>query len=825
MSDNVNNKIREPVAFFAHGTTVADSTVRRQPENIDALTEPFGVGKSSRKIDGKDKATGRTLFADDIMLPNMLHAKIKRSSKAHARIVAIDTQEALQIPGVYAVIVGEDMPHKYGVIPWTRDENALCVGKVRYIGDAVAAVAAIDEETANLAVKKIRVTYEDLPAILDVETAAQTGNDAESKVNEFAKVGNITKNVDLSFGDVEGKLAAAHVVVDGDFYFQGTTHAAIEPQCAIGDYHASGVLTVYSATQVPHYLHRDLADVLHLPMNRVRVIQPAVGGAFGGKSEAFDLEFVVGLLSMRTGRPVKCLYTREEVFYAHRGRHPMQMHFTTAADAAGKITAVKSKIDIDGGAYASFGMITAFYAGQLLTGPVGFESYAFSATRYYTNKPACGPKRGHGSVQPRFAFEIQMDILAEKLGVDPIELRKRNFAGDGATLINGQKLGSSGLLECLDAVAQASDWYARRGKLPRGRGLGVAVSMYISGTNYPVYPNDMPQSGVQIKLDRSGRVTVFSGASDIGQGSNSVLATIACEELGVQLEDVRVVASDTDLTPVDLGAYSSRVTMMMGHAAQEAARTLRTQVQEATARIWNQPKIDGKPNKAYAITEGTCTPNDVILANGTAFYRQDTSLRIELARAFQYAEAHFGTLGATGGYRTMPRGGDYRGGTIGASPAYSCTAHIADVSVDEQTGKIHINKIWVAHDCGRALNPMLVQGQIEGSTYMGMAEVAMENMLYGENPARRGMLVGPSLLDYRIPTTLDTPAIEAHIVEKPDPNGPYGAKEAGEGPLHSTIPAIANAIYDAVGIRLQHLPFTPKVVLDALRAQKSTAGE
>jgi 4-hydroxybenzoyl-CoA reductase subunit alpha len=338
--------------------------------------------------------------------------------------------------------------------------------------------------------------------------------------------------------------------------------------------------------------------------------------------------------------------------------------------------------------------------------------------------------------------------------------------------------------------------------------------MYISGTNYPIYPNEMPQSGVQVKLDRSGRVTMFSGASDIGQGSDTVLVAIACEELGVKPEHVRVVSSDTDLTPVDLGAYSSRVTLMMGHAALEACRILREQIQDAVAASWQ------------------CARDEVLLGHGKAWLKFDTTKTMPVAEAFRLAEAREGTLGSTGGYRTSQRGGDYRGGTIGASPAYSATAHVAEVRVDEETGRIDVVKIWVAHDCGKALNPVLVEGQIEGSTYMGMAEVWMENMLYGQDavgvPApsvkqRAGLLVGPSLLDYRIPTSVDTPALEALIVEKPDGNGPYGAKEAGEGPLHSTIPAVANAVYDAVGIRLKELPFTPAKVLAALREKRATS--
>jgi CO/xanthine dehydrogenase Mo-binding subunit len=411
-------------------------------------------------------------------------------------------------------------------------------------------------------------------------------------------------------------------------------------------------------------------------------------------------------------------------------------------------------------------------------------------------------------VQPRFAFEVCVDRIARQLQVDPIDLRRRNFAGSDVTLVNGLRLGSNGLLQALDAVEAASDWKRRWGRLPRGRGLGVACSLYISGTNYPIHPDDLPQSAVTVKLDRSGRVTVFSGASDIGQGVGSALVAIAMEELGVDDAAIAVVLADSDLTPVDLGAYSSRGTLMVGHAALEACRTLRERVQDAVAAVWQ------------------CGRDDVLLGHGRVWRRDDTAVSLSTAAAFALAETRYGTLTATGSYRTTARGGDYRGGTIGASPAYSATAHVAEVEVDEGTGRVTIVKVWVAHDCGRALNPTLVEGQIEGSTYMGLGEVVLEDMRYGDG-VRAGMLVGPSLLDYRLPTMLDTPPIEAQVVEAPDDNGPYGAKEAGEGPLHSAIPAVANAIHDAVGIRLNTLPFTPARVLAALRARRAplTTGE
>jgi 4-hydroxybenzoyl-CoA reductase subunit alpha len=773
----------------------------------DLVEREFAViGRRLLRTDGLDKATGRAVYTDDIALPGMLHGRILRSPHAHARILSIDTSEAEAMDGVRAVITGRDMPEKYCIIPWTRDEEALCVDKVRFIGDAVAAVAAIDEDTAIRALDAIKVLYEPLEAFFDPRDALEPDDGAEPihPPKKDGHNGNITKVVKLAFNDVDGEMEASEVRVDGDYYFEGTTHAPIEPHCAIGYMDPGGKLTVWSSTQVPHYLHRELARVLDLDVARIRVIQPAVGGAFGGKSEPFDLEFCVAKLAQKTGRPVKILYTREEVFYSHRGRHPMRMSCRLGADREGRIRSVDHQILLDGGAYASFGLVTAYYAGQLLTAPYEFGAYRFNSTRVYTNKPPCGPKRGHGSVQPRFAFEVQLDKLARELGIDPIELRRRNLLGRDVRTINELRVQSNGFPECLDAVERASGWKERWGKLPRGQGLGVAGSCYISGTNYPIYPNDMPQSSVQMQVERSGRVTVWSGASEIGQGSDSMVAYIAAEELGVPLEYVRVVSADTDQVPVDLGAYSSRETFMVGNAAVHAARQLREKVVDAVAAAWDAPH------------------KRVGLAGGWAFDLADTARKMPIAEAFNLAEAKHGTLGSTGWYDTPKHvHGEYRGGTIGASPAYSFTAHVAEVEVDEETGFVEVRNIWAAHDCGRALNPVLVEGQIEGSVYMGYAEALMEEQVFkSDREGKAGLHNGPSLLDYRMPTSLDTPDLHALIVESIDPEGPYGAKEAGEGPLHPVIPAIANAIYDAVGVRLDSLPFSPPRVWRALQAAR-----
>lgn len=775
------------------------------------------IGKRHRKVDGIDRVTGAAQYTDDITLPRMLHAKILRSIHAHAKILAIDTSEAEKIPGVIGIVLGHEMPTSYGVIPWTPDEQALAEKKVRYIGDAIAAVAATSEDIANRALAAIEVSYEVLPALVSPQAAL---DQPQNKIHEENKQGNISKHVRLEFGDVKEKLEKADLVVEGHYYFHGSTHAPIEPHCAVAKYEANGLLTVWSATQVPHYLHRELSKVLGLPTHQIRVIQPAIGGAFGGKSEPFDLEFCVAKLAIKTGRPVKILYTREEVFLAHRGRHPFDMHYRTGFDKEGNILAVDAKSIIDGGAYSSFGLVTTYYSGQLLASPYKFETYRFDSTRVYTNKPACGPKRGHGSVQPRFALEIQLDKAACSLGIDPIELRRRNFLGENTVTVNGFHVGSNGFLECLELVENASKWQERRGKLPRGRGLGVAGSTYISGTNYCIYPTELPQSAVQICLDRSGRVRVFAGTSDIGQGSSTMLAVLVADELGVELEDIRVVAADTDLCPVDLGSYSSRVTLMAGNACLMAARDLSQKIRSVIAKKWE------------------CHPRQIVLAQRRAQRIDDPSVFMPIKEAFILAESELGTLGSVGHYNTPKTQvhGEYRGGTIGASPAYSFTAHIAEVSVDEETGDVTVVKVWAAHDCGRALSPVLVEGQIEGAVYMGVAEALLEHHhvmpsrtvdakgRQSAGPPVDGLLYASSLLDYRLPTSLDTPDIDALIVEKPDPRGPHGAKEAGEGPLHPVLPAIANAIFDAVGVRIDELPISPAKILTALRQQRSTKG-
>ena len=749
------------------------------------------VGRRLPKVNAWAHLTGTALYADDIRLPRMLHGRLLRSTQPHARIKRLDVSRALAHPGVVAVVTGADMPEKMGIMPSTQDETALAVDKVRYVGEPVAAVAALDEDTAYEALSLIDVDYEPLEPILTIEEAL--GRE-DVKIHEESRRANVFKEVHLAFGDLDAGFAAADLIRDDWSFFEGNTHAPIETHSCVASYDGNGKLTLWTATQVPHYVHRELEKVLKLPRSQIRVIATPNGGAFGGKSDPFGHEFSAALLSMRTKRPVKFTLDREEVFYAHRGRHPVKMHLRTGVKKDGEITAVHFQSYLDGGAYASYGIATTYYTGALMTVTYRIPVYKFDGVRVYTNKPPCGPKRGHGTTQPRYAFECQLDKIATELGLDPIEYRLRVLQPANSRTVNDLRVTTMGLGECLTAVRKATGWDAKREDLPKGKGIGVAGSAYISGAGLPIYWNPLPHSGAEIRIDRGGGVTVMCGTAEIGQGSDNMLASVAAEALGVLPEDVHVVSGDTSLAPVDLGSYSSRVTMMAGNAVKEAALKLRALVVEAASEQLGVP------------VERLAT------AYRRVYDLRDTENFLSFIEAANLAEGKHGTLVAAGSYKPPPGiGGSYKGAGVGPTPAYSYQASVAEVSVDLETGTLTVEKITTAHDCGRALNPANVEGQIEGSAYMGYGEAIVEEQIF-----RGGLHRKPSLLDYKLPTSLDTPELEAIIIETNDSEGPFGAKEAGEGPLNSVIPAIANAVYDAIGVRFDETPITADKILDAL---------
>ena len=757
------------------------------------------IGKARRRVDGRAKVTGQTRFADDVVLPRMLHMKLLRSPHPHALIESIEVDKAKNHPGVHLVLTGKDFPVTFGILPITQDEYPLAPEHVRYVGDPVAAVVAKDEQTATEALDLIEVRYKVLDTISNPEEALAK---AEPRIHAYSERGNIHRLQAFEFASERDATSAAiaksdHVFEDL-FFYEGNTHLAIEQHATVAALDGDGKLTLWSSTQVPHYVHRCLARVLQIPASHIRVIATPNGGGFGGKCDVCNHEMVAGKAAVVLGRPVKICLNREEVFYMHRGRHPVLMKFRTGVTKDGKLTGMHLQTLVDGGGYGSYGVASTFYTGALQTVTYELPRYKFEAARVFTNKPPCGPKRGHGTPQPRFGQEIQLDKIAEKLGRDPADLRLGMIVKPDSLTANWLRIGSIGLEECIRQVVERSGWKQKFRKLPQGRGVGIACGSYLCGAGLPIYWNRMPQTGVQLLLDRSGQVTVFCGATEIGQGSDDVLAAIVAEVLGIDPFEIRCVTGDTGITPVDLGSYSSRVTVMMGNAAIQAAEKIKTMIADAAAE---QLEV---------------APDRLSFAGGTVAFENKS---LTFAEAVRFAEEKFGTLGAVGSYKPPRSPGRYKGAGVGPSPAYSYTACVVEAEVDPKTGWITIPKIWIAHDIGRTINPVLARGQVEGSVYMGLSEALMEEQTFRRLPPKlSGALVHkiPSLLEYKSLTSLDMPEVDTVLIEDPDPNCPFGAKEAGQGPLLPVMPAVANAIYDAVGVRIDELPITPDKVLRAL---------
>src|SRR5437870_8158361 len=552
------------------------------------------IGKPIAMVDAAGKTTGAGKYTDDLSLPGMLFGKTLHSPYPHAHIKGIDTTRAEKLDGVVAVATGKDAPNPYGILPVGHDEHALAVDKVRYVGDNVACIAAVDEATAEQALELIDVEYELLPGYFDPEESMK----AQTDLIHDNKPHNIEKDYHHVFGDPDKALAEADCVMEGRFIANEVTHAAMEPHSTLAAFEIDsqtgkpGRLTVWSSTQVPYYLQHKLSLVLEMPMSQIRVIKPLVGGGFGGKSEVIPLEIIAGVAARKAKAPVKITYTREEVFWAHRGRPRTIIDLKTGVNNAGRITAVKARVVQDGGAYCSYGVVTILYSGALLGALYDIPNIQYDGYRVLTNKPACGAMRGHGTVNVRFAFESQLDEISAKLGIDPAEMRRRNLLKPPCVTINGLRVQSYGLPECIEQVVGRSGWKQRKGKLGKGRGLGLGCSHYVSGAANSIIRSDMPHSTVNIKIDRDGGVVVYTGASEIGQGSDTMTAQIAAEVLGCFLSRVKVVAADTDLTPIDIGSYSSRVTFMAGNATLRAAEEVKKQIASAAAR-----KIDCNPEE------------------------------------------------------------------------------------------------------------------------------------------------------------------------------------------------------------------------------------
>jgi len=801
------------------------------------------IGRPTAMIDAAEKTTGVGKYTDDLSVPGMLTGKILHSPYPHALIKSIDTSRAENCDGVVAVVVGKDAPNPYGILPVGHDEYALALDKVRYVGDNVACVVAVSESIAENALESIAVEYELLPAYFDPEESMR----AQTNLIHGSKPGNLEKDYHHVFGNPDQGFAEADQIAEARFIANEVTHAAMEPHSTLASFELDphtgkpGRLTVWSSTQVPYYLQHKLSLVLEMPMSQIRVIKPLVGGGFGGKSEVIPIEIIAAIAARKAQAPVKITYTREEVFWAHRGRPRTIIDLKTGVKTDGRITAVKARVVQDGGAYCSYGVVTILYSGALLGALYDIPNIQYDGYRVLTNKPACGAMRGHGTVNVRFAFESQLDELATKIGMDPAEIRQRNLLQPPCITVNGLRVQSYGLPECIEKTVERSGWKQRKGKMPKGRGLGIACSHYVSGAANSIIRSDMPHSTVNIKIDRDGGVVVYTGASEIGQGSDTMTAQVAAEVLGCSLPRVRVIAADTDLTPIDIGSYSSRVTFMAGNATLRAAREVKKLIAAAAAQkmicgaddlIFRDDLVFKKGTRDTTVKKALADEVDLTQAGASVSGRVEGQI---LRRSLQqkrneegpkdwmtFEEAvvaaidFHGALTGTGSYAPPQeaRGGKHKGAGVGPSPAYSYSAQVAEVSVDEETGEVTVHKVWAAHDCGRALNPVSVEGQIIGSVWMGMGQALTEEMVWKD-----GMLMNPGLLEYRSPSSVESPEVEPIIVESIDPEGPFGAKECSEGSLAATIPAIANAIYDAVGVRLHESPFTPERVLAAVRAK------
>ena len=801
------------------------------------------IGKPVALVDSAGKTTGQGKYADDLSMPGMLIGKILHSHLPHAKIKKIDFSRALELEGVVTVVIGKDAPNTYGILPVGHDETALAVDKVRYVGDNVACVVAETESIAEAALELIDVEYEPLPAWFDPEDSMK----ATANFIHEQRPGNLEKDYHHSFGDPDAGFAQADVVLENRYIANEVTHAAMEPHCTLASFEfdpqtgLEGRLTVQSSTQVPYYLQHKLSIVLDMPMSQIRVIKPLVGGGFGGKSEIIPLEIIAAVAARKAKAPVKITYTREEVFLAHRGRPRTIIDLKTGIKNDGSITAVAAKVIQDGGAYCSYGVVTILYSGALLGALYDIPNIKFDGYRVLTNKPACGAMRGHGTVNVRFAFESQLDELAQKIGMDPLAVRRKNLLKPPCITVNGLRVQSYGLPECIDIVARESKWNEKKGKAGKARGFGMACSHYVSGAASSIIRSDMPHSTVNIKIDRDGGVVVYTGASDIGQGSDTMVAQIAAEVLGCKLGRVKVVAADTDLTPVDIGSYSSRVTFMNGNATLRAAEEIKRKIVAAASRkmacapedvIMREDVVykKGMSPQTSSLLERVLGKKDdaptvaghvegQILRGSVQQKRKEEGPKDKLSfeEAVTAAMDNTGALTGSGSYAPPQeaKGGKHKGGGVGPSPAYSYSAQGADVTVDEETGEVTVNKIWAAHDCGRALNPVSVEGQVIGSVWMGLGQALQEEFVWKD-----GLLMNAGMLEYKSPTATESPEIESFIVESIDPEGPFGAKEASEGSLAAAIPAIANAIYDAVGVRLRESPFTPERVLAAIRAKQ-----
>jgi xanthine dehydrogenase molybdenum-binding subunit len=789
-----------------------------QTSKADAGAKPAAgdtlIGRRIPKKDAPEKASGRTRYIGDINVPGQLYGKILRSGQVHARIRAIDVAAARALPGVHAVITAADVPWQRP-IGVAKDHLPLKSDRVRSPRDEVAAVAADSEAIAEAALKLIRVDYEPLPAVVDAREALKpgatllhgedlvwTGPDGRSEVLHTASPDNIAMTFKYTQGDIAGAEAESAVVIEDVFQLHYVTHCCMGVSGVIAEFDASDNLLLHSNTQVPFLHKREFAEMLGIDPGRVRILQPPIGGGFGSKLDIYPFEPIAIFLARATGRPVKLMFTREEEFLASPTRQPVLLKLRSGCREDGALTFRAVETVHDNGAYTSWGATTPFVMMQTISSLYRVPSCEYQTLAVYTNNPYSGSFRGYGNLQATFAVEAHMDKLAETIGMDPLEFRLKNAQDQGEVTPQGMNFKSCGFKDCLRIAAERGDYQQKQlanrrqwndGSIVK-RGVGIASMLHVGG-GAKIYQSD--GCGTILKMDDFGHLTLITGASEIGQGSETVLAMLVCEELGLPMSSVSVVNSDTDITPWDVGVHASRTTFIAGNSAIGAARKAKTKILAAAAG-----KLDMQP----AVLD---------LRGGFVIAKATGDRLLELRRLIR--SLHFSDkaeLVMTTYYYEPPSQHQDREFKGDVSAAYAWGTQVVEIEVDTQTGIVRLLKVTAAHDVGRVLNRLGIEGQVEGGIVMGQGYALTENLI-----VENGVVRNPSFRDYRLVTAPEIPEMDISFIESIDGEGPQGAKGVGEAPAICVAAAVANAIYNATGVRLYGLPFTPENVYRALHGQ------
>jgi len=751
------------------------------------------IGKRIKSRDSVAKVTGKAVFAGDMKLKGMLYGKVLRSEVAHARILGIDISKAMELKGVKAVVTCEDTPLiKYSIHPLMADKLAFEDKKVRYIGDEIAAVAAVDEATAAKALSLIKVDLEELEGVFDPVEAMK---EDVSRIHDHLD-SNISKHFKMDCGDIEQGFADSDYIIEKTFTTHAQSHSSIETHACIADCDSDSRFTLWANTQAPHPLKQRISQALAIKPEKIRVIPPYIGGGFGSKIDLDTTHVACVLLSKKTGRPVKIINTREEQFAATRMRHPSICELKFGFKNDGTIVAKQAKAILDNGAYNSHGPSVMGYHNVMFSTLYTVPNISYEGTLVYTNKNYGGACRGYGDPQATFAQETMMDMIADKLDMDPIELRLKNANHPDEKTANAVEITSCGLIETLEAVKKASNWTQKKKAKKKYRGLGVASMTYTgggsrgSGFNY---------SGATMKMDPLGTIFLNTGATDIGQGSNTILPMIAAEILGMEPEHIRLVTSDTDTTLPCMGTFGSRVTLCAGNAVSQAAFNLKKKIVARAAKILGEP-VERLEIKARSV----CVAKE-----------PDKEISFSQIAAVSYSQKQEVLTGA--GYYDGPevaKDFDPKSYYAYPGPAMSFATHLAEVEVDPENGRVDLINFYAAHDSGKVINPLLAEGQIEGGAVMGFGWALTEEFKFDN-----GRILNPNFHDYKLFSIKDIPDITPILVETCDPNGPFGAKGLGECAMVSTAPAILNAIYDAVGVRICDLPATSEKVFNLIKSK------